>query len=312
MAIHTLTPTTHDRIWGGQNLRTLLGREISGDRIGESWELCDRPEAQSRINETGQTLHDLWTSKHRTDFFGTRSPASERFPLLIKILDACDKLSLQVHPPEKLAAALNGEPKTELWYFLETQPGAEILVGLKKGVTRPVFEKALADKTVIDCFHRIPTSPGEVMFLPSGRVHAIGAGNLILEVQQNSDTTYRVHDYDRVDAKTGQPRELHVEESLKCIRFDDIEPIFTQTQGDRILDCKYFSMHRHLFFEKESRHLGTTPDSFVYLFTAKGRFAFNGTEYPRGTSLLVGADTGDFEAECLDDEGHLLAVSWPG
>lgn len=311
MAIHTLTPTYHDRIWGGQNIHTLLGRTLPGDRIGEAWEVCDRPEAQTVINETGRTLHDLWSSPNRSDFFGRKAPGSERFPILIKILDACDNLSLQVHPPEKLAASLNGEPKTELWYFLETQPGAEILVGLKKGVTRASFEKALADKKLVDCFHRIPTSPGEVMFLPSGRVHAIGAGNLILEIQQNSDTTYRVYDFDRVDAKTGRPRELHVEESLKCINFQDIEPIFAQPQGDRILDCKYFAIHRHLFFEKEGRHLGTTPDSFLYLFTAKGGFKVNGTEYPQGTSLLVGADTGEFEVECLDDEGHLIAVGWP-
>ncbi|MDX6767281.1 MAG: type I phosphomannose isomerase catalytic subunit [Candidatus Methylacidiphilales bacterium] len=311
MAIFTLTPSYHDRIWGGNNLHTLFGRTLPGDRIGESWEVCDRAETQTLLVETGQTLHELWTGKHRDDFFGNLSPQSERFPILIKLLDACDKLSLQVHPPEALAAAMKGEPKTELWYFLETQPGAEILVGLKKGVTRATFEKALEEKKLIECFHHLPTSPGEVMFLPSGRVHAIGAGNLILEIQQNSDTTYRVHDYDRIDAKTGKPRDLHVAESMKCIRFDDIEPIFTQVQGNSILDCKYFAIHRHLFFEKEGRPMATDGRSFLYMFSALGRFKIGGQEYPRGTSLLVGADTGEFEVESLDDEGHLITVGWP-
>lgn len=311
MAIHTLDPVYHDRIWGGQTMHTRLGRTLPGDRIGEAWELCDRPEAQSRIRETGQTLHDLWTSTHAPDFFGTRAPRAERFPILIKILDACDKLSLQVHPPEHLAAAMGGEPKTELWYFLETQPGAEILAGLKRGIDRPAFERALAEKRLSDCFHRLPTAPGEVMFLPSGRVHAIGAGNLILEVQQNSDTTYRVYDYDRIDAKTGQPRDLHIQQSLRAIRFDDIEPAFTQPHGESILQCRYFRIDRSFFFEKETRALGTDGSSFLYLFTARGAFKIGGLEAPRGTSLLISADHGEFEAECLDDEGHLIRVSWP-
>lgn len=311
MAIYTLQSVYQDRIWGGQTMRTVFGRDLPTDRIGESWELCDRPEAQSVIRETGQTLHELWTGKHRDDFFGSRSPRAERFPILIKILDACDKLSLQVHPPASLAAAMGGEPKTELWYFLETQPEAEILVGLKKGVNRAVFEKAIAEKRLIECFHRLPTAPGEVMFLPSGRVHAIGGGNLILEVQQNSDTTYRVYDFDRVDAKTGQPRELHVEQSLQCINFEDIEPTFTQPHGESILECRHFRIDRSVFFEKESRALGTDGSSFLYLFAAKGSFRIGNQDVPRGTSLLVGADHGEFEVGCQDDEGHLVRVTWP-
>jgi mannose-6-phosphate isomerase len=311
MAIRTLAPVYQDRIWGGQNLHTILGRTLPADRIGEAWELCDRAEAQSTFTDNGQTLHELWTDRHRADFFGTHTPETERFPILIKILDACDKLSLQVHPPETLAAAMNGEAKTELWYFLETQPGAEILVGLKKGTTRATFEKAITDKNLIDCFHRLKTSPGEVMFLPSGRVHAIGAGNLILEIQQNSDTTYRVHDFDRMDAKTGRPRDLHIAESLRCINFDDIEPVFTQPHGETILRCKYFRIDRSYFFEKETRVLGTTPRSFVYLFTAKGAFKINGEVVARGTSLLVSADHGEYEVEALENEGHLVRVTWP-
>jgi mannose-6-phosphate isomerase len=210
-----------------------------------------------------------------------------------------------------VAAAMGGEPKTELWYFLETKPGAEIFAGLKRGVDRAAFERAIAEKRLVECFHRLPTAAGEVMFLPSGRVHAIGGGNLILEVQQNSDTTYRVYDFDRVDPKTGKPRDLHVEQALKCINFDDIEPTFTQPHGESILECRYFRIDRSYFFEKESRTLGTDGRSFVYLFTAKGNFRIGDREVPRGVSLLVGADHGEFEVECLEDEGHLVRVAWP-
>lgn len=311
MAVFTLEPVYQDRIWGGQNIHTVLGRDLPGDRIGEAWELCDRPEAQSRLREKGKTLHECWTDGHAADFFGTRAPRGERFPILIKILDACDKLSLQVHPPEHLAAAMGGEPKTELWYFLETRPEAEILVGLKAGVDRAAFERALQDKTLEACFHRLKTAPGEVMFLPSGRVHAIGGGNLILEIQQNSDTTYRVYDYDRVDAKTGRPRELHIEESLKAMRFDDIEPAFLQPHGESIIHCRYFRMDRSMLLKEETRLLGTDGSSFLYLFTAKGSFRIGDQTVPRGTSLLVTADHGELEIECLEEEGHLIRVTWP-
>jgi mannose-6-phosphate isomerase len=146
-----------------------------------------------------------------------------RFPLLIKIIDAQDKLSLQVHPPADKAAQLGGEPKTEMWYVAQAGPGAELFVGLKKGVTRAEFESKLARQTVADCFHRIPVHSGDAMFLPSGRPHALGAKTVIFEIQQNSDTTYRVFDWNRLD-EHGKGRTLHVKQSLASIDFSDIEP----------------------------------------------------------------------------------------
>jgi mannose-6-phosphate isomerase len=146
-----------------------------------------------------------------------------RFPLLIKILDARQTLSLQVHPPSSVAAQLGGEPKTELWYVAQAGAEAELFVGLKKGVTRSVFEQELAAQTVAECFHRICPKSGDAMFLPSGRVHALGRDLVIFEVQQNSDTTYRVFDWNRIDG-SGNARQLHVEQSLASIDFDDFEP----------------------------------------------------------------------------------------
>jgi mannose-6-phosphate isomerase len=184
---------------------------------------------------------------HPREMLGGAATSGGRFPLLVKILDAQDKLSLQVHPPASMAAALKGEPKTELWLVTATQPGAALYVGLKRGVTRADFERKIADGTVANCFHRHSVQPGDAMFLPSGRVHAIGAGNVVFEIQQNSDTTYRVFDWNRTGLD-GRPRDLHVAQSLASIDFNDFEPALagnaTEMRGDasvRLLaDCPIF------------------------------------------------------------------------
>jgi mannose-6-phosphate isomerase len=161
---------------------------------------------------------------HAAEILGGAKPAAAgRFPLLCKILDAREKLSLQVHPPASKAAELKGEPKTEMWFIADAAPEASLYVGLKRGVTRAEFERKIADGSVAECFHRIPVQAGDTMFLPSGRVHAIGDGLVIFEIQQNSDTTYRVFDWNRVGLD-GKPRELHVAQSLASIDFNDFEP----------------------------------------------------------------------------------------
>jgi mannose-6-phosphate isomerase len=223
----TFTPIFKERVWGGRKLAELYGKALPpGVPIGESWEITDRPEGVSVIANgplAGKTLR--WVMEHHPrELLGNARPASEgRFPLLVKLLDSRDKLSLQVHPPASKAAALRGEPKTEMWYFADTDPGADIFVGLKHGVTRGEFERRTADGTVAECFHRIEVRRGDAMFLPSGRVHALGAGSVLFEIQQNSDTTYRVFDWNRVGLD-GKPRDLHVAQALESIEFADFEP----------------------------------------------------------------------------------------
>jgi mannose-6-phosphate isomerase len=222
----TFEPIFKERIWGGRNLETLYGKLLpSGLRVGESWEISDRPGDESVIASgplRGRTLRWLM-EQCPADLLGPRDPAPARFPLLVKIIDAHATLSLQVHPPPAVAARLGGEPKTEMWYVVRADKGAELFVGLKKGVSRAEFERKLVAQTVAECFHRIPVQEGDAMFLPSGRVHALGAGTVIFEIQQNSDTTYRVFDWNRVD-RGGQARELHVPQSLASIDFEDFEP----------------------------------------------------------------------------------------
>jgi mannose-6-phosphate isomerase len=222
----TFQPIFKQRVWGGRELERLYHKPLPpGVPIGESWEITDRPSDVSVITNGPLAGKDLrWLMEnHRADLLGDAKSQRGRFPLLIKILDAQDKLSLQVHPPAARAAELGGEPKTEMWYIAEAAPGAELYVGLKRGVTRAEFERKIKAGTVAECFQRVSVRATDALFLPSGRVHAIGAGLVIFEIQQNSDTTYRVFDWNRLGLDD-KPRELHVPQSLASIDFNDFEP----------------------------------------------------------------------------------------
>ncbi len=227
------SPIYQERIWGGHTFETALGRTLPADQlIGESWEIVDRPEAQSVVSnglQKGKTIRAL-IEEDPKGLMGPTWDAQKPFPILVKWLDAQDRLSLQVHPPKEVATALGGEPKTEVWYIAGASPDAAVLAGLKPGTTRENFEAALKDNSAEKLLHRFPAKVGDCLFVPSGRVHAIDAGCLILEVQQNSDTTYRVYDWGRVGLD-GKPRALHVEASLKSIHWDDTNPDFQTPNG---------------------------------------------------------------------------------
>jgi mannose-6-phosphate isomerase len=282
-----------ERIWGGRRIESMLGRRLPlASRIGESWELVDREDAQSVVHDgplRGCTLHALWT-QHRDAVFGPGLADSPRFPLLCKILDAQDRLSVQVHPPASIAPQLGGEPKTEMWYLLDTQPGSVIYAGLKAGVTRAAFDQALAEHRVAETIHMLPTRPGDAIFIPSGRLHAIGAGNLIVEVQQNSDTTFRVFDWNRLGLD-GKPRALHVEESLASIDFADTEPRFATPQGETLVECPFFRVEKWTL--DAPRH---DPGSRFAIFTVvSGSVECGGERFTRGSFFLLPADAADRE-----------------
>jgi mannose-6-phosphate isomerase len=241
----TFEPIFMERVWGGRRLESEFGKKLPSQRpIGESWEIVDRPEAQSIVRDgllRGKTLHELWT-QYRDEIFG-EAPDSSRFPLLLKLLDAHDKLSLQVHPPEKLADRLGGEPKTEFWYIAAADAGAELYLGFRESITRDQFEKAIRDGTAADYVHKIRVRTGDAVFLPAGRFHAVGAGILLIEVQQNSDTTYRVFDWNRVD-DNGKQRQLHIDQALQCIDFDDVAPKLVEPQGELLLRNDLFEVQK--------------------------------------------------------------------
>lgn len=252
-------PLYQERVWGGRRLESALGRALPPDRmIGESWEVVDRPEAQSVVaggSCGGRTLREVLAA-HRAEIMGPGWPEHRPFPILVKWLDCRERLSLQVHPPAAVAAELAGEPKTENWYIAETVPGAQLIVGLKRGVTRAQFEEALRQNTVEPCVHHFRVAAGDSILVQSGQVHAIDAGNLILEIQQNSDTTYRVYDWGRVGLD-GRPRQLHVEQSLRSIDWSDYEPMprrAAPTSGV-IADCEEFCIRRVVLGAGERCHL---------------------------------------------------------
>ncbi len=246
-------PICKERVWGGRRLEALYGKELPpGVPIGESWEISDRPGEVSVITNgplAGKDLHWL-VREHGRELFGRDDALPARFPLLIKILDAQDRLSVQVHPPATAAAELGGEPKTELWYVAEAAPGAELYAGLKRGTSRQKFEQSIQSGKVQECFHRIRVRAGDALFLPSGRVHALGAGLVIFEIQQNSDTTYRIFDWNRAGLD-GKPRPLHVAQSLASINFTDFEPELIASQTRRAGDIEAHWLVQDRLFEVE-------------------------------------------------------------
>ena len=238
-------PIYQERVWGGTDLKTKLGRDDlpAGKVIGESWEIVDRPEAQSTTAD-GRSIRGL-IEQDPEAIMGAGWQPEWPFPILVKWLDCQEKLSLQVHPPAAVAPELNGEPKTENWYVADAAPEASLMAGLKVGVTRVQFEQGLKDGSLEELVHGFPVQAGESIFIPSGRLHAIGGGNLILEIQQNSDTTYRVYDWGRVGLD-GTPRELHIEETLRSTDFNDFEPTTVKPEGNSqvLAESDVFNLNR--------------------------------------------------------------------
>ncbi|MEP6809310.1 MAG: type I phosphomannose isomerase catalytic subunit [Chthoniobacterales bacterium] len=300
-------PLFKERIWGGRRLANLYGKELPADaRIGESWEIVDRPEAQSVVRGgplQGKTLHELW-QKHRAEIFG-KIDDTPRFPLFLKLLDAEEKLSVQVHPPAEVARQLGGEPKTECWYVAHAEPGAELYVGLRKGSSRAQFEDAVAHGTVAAQIHRITVRTGDTMFLPSGRVHAIGAGNVLVEVQQNSDTTYRVFDWNRVDDQ-GAPRALHLEQSLRSIDFEDFEPELVRPNGESLIADALFQMDR---WQLNDAREASLPGTFAIFVCLAGRVVCAGVEAAPGEFFLVPAALEDRHLRALEPNTAVLRIT---
>jgi mannose-6-phosphate isomerase len=301
---YKFVPTLIERVWGGNTLLRYGKPVPTGKRIGESWEISDRDDVQSVVlngPDAGKTLRQIIERNGYEKIVGApfqARPAGKsrperhfhkpaRFPLLIKLLDARERLSLQVHPPPEVARKLGGEPKTEMWYVLEASQEAHLIAGLRRGITRQKFEDALRSDspTLHDLVYRFPVMRGDAFFVPSGRIHAIDAGVVLVEIQQNSDTTYRVYDWGRVGLD-GRPRPLHVAESLACIDFRDIEPdkqyAKEQIQGingwRRLVECEYFHVHRldlHDIWPDECNgttfHIVTCVEGALRLLAPDGR-----------------------------------------
>lgn len=219
------TPLFKYRIWGGEKLKTELNKNYTEENIGESWEISDVSGDATKVAEgalQGKTLREL-TKEFKGDFVGNAvyEKFGEEFPLLIKFIDAKTPLSIQVHPSNEIAKERhNSFGKNEMWYVMQADENAELIVGFDEQIDKEQYKTHLKNNTILDVMHHENVQKGDTFYIPTGRVHAIGAGVLLAEIQQTSDITYRIYDYDRVDAKTGEKRELHNDLAIDVIDYE--------------------------------------------------------------------------------------------
>lgn len=269
-----------DKIWGGQKIKTILEKDFSPlPNCGETWEVSDVEGNVSIVNEgslQGKSLHEL-VEQYKGELVGKHvyEQYGNRFPLLVKFIDANDDLSIQVHPDDELAKQRkSGFGKTEMWYIMQADEGAKLNSGFNRELTKDEYVKAVADNTIQDLLNIETAQPGDVFFLPAGRVHYIGKGLLLAEIQQTSDTTYRIYDFDRVDATTGQKRELHTELAVDAINYHHYDHYKTQydkklNEGVNAVKSDYF-VTNVLNFNEEVAQDYSRIDSFVILICVEG------------------------------------------
>jgi mannose-6-phosphate isomerase len=316
-----LDPAYKDYLWGGGRIPRVFRRALPDGIYAESWEVSDRPEGPSRVANgplKGATLGEV-LHRFGPALSGTTHPGPS-LPLLIKLIDARERLSVQVHPDDASAPLCGGEAKTEAWHVLDAAPGAQVYAGLKPGVTAADFRAALAESRLESCLRSVPVQPGDTLFIPGGRVHAIGEGCLLLEVQQNSNTTYRVYDWGRL-GHDGRPRDLHVEKALQVIRWDDtgeaktVPRAYSGPDGVPSVDLvtsPYFRIERlDLTGPRTCRHDGS---GFHALFTAGGAVTIEceggPVEVPFGRSCLIPAAIREYRLT-TQAPGQVLRISVP-
>ncbi|WP_026706213.1 type I phosphomannose isomerase catalytic subunit [Flavobacterium soli] len=292
-------PILKERIWGGKKLKTVLHKEITSTITGESWELSTVEGDVSIIaNGTfqGNSLQELINNRPE-DILGTKvyKRFGRQFPLLFKFIDAREDLSIQVHPNDDLAKERhNSFGKTEMWYVMQADEGARIIVGFKEESNQEAYLENLKNKSLLSILDQVTAKEGDVFFLETGTVHAIGAGILLAEIQQTSDITYRIYDFDRVDA-TGNTRELHVDLALDAINYEVVE---TQKKYKKeknifndVVDCPYFTTT--MLPLQGTLEINKTSESFTVYMCVEGYFEIEYDnqkyQYKKGDTILLPA-----------------------
>lgn len=327
MSIKPIYPLTFDPIfkdypWGGRNLGEKLGRKIPDGIVAESWEIAGHPNGSSTVNHgplAGLTLPQV-QEKLGLDLVGDNNEAAlaqGKFPLLIKLLDANRWLSVQVHPNDDYAQKHEGElGKTEMWVVLHAEPNAEIIYGFKAGISRQDFAQAIAEARTDELLHRLPVKTGDVVFVPAGSIHALGPGTIVAEIQQNSDTTYRIYDW-------GRPRPLHIQQSLDVLNFDLVEPTALKprilldddgTQVEQIGQCEYFETER-LSLPTGGAYFGLCDGATFEIWAVlSGRVTLQWDGDPRPLTgvnfVLLPAALGEFQIEA-EEPSVLLRIFTP-
>lgn len=300
-------PILKDRIWGGAKLNSELGKNLKTEQVGESWEISLVPENISIIANgcyKGQSLEDL-LSQFPVDILGESvyQAFGKQFPLLFKFLDAKEDLSIQLHPNDKLARKRhNSFGKTEMWYVMQANPGARIVVDFKEGVKEEDYLKHMESKTLPSILNEIPVKKGDVFFIETGTVHAIGAGVLLAEIQQASDITYRVYDWDRLDSE-GNSRELHISQALEAISYLPKKVALHYekevNKENLVVDCPFFTVN---YVPLSGVYLPTKKENTFYLYVCtEGACTFNLKEektnysFKKGDTVLIPASLNEYE-----------------
>jgi len=294
MKITKTIPAFKDYIWGGEKLKNEFGKKTPLSVVAESWELAAHKDGTSGF--AGEDFDLAYLFEHHRELIGKKADAFERFPMIIKLIDAKNNLSVQVHPSDEYALANEGSyGKTEMWYVAEAEEGAGLYVGFNRDVTEAEFRTLIAENRLQEVLNFIPVKPGEWFFIEAGTVHAIGKGVVIAEIQQNSNLTYRLYDYGRVGAD-GKPRELHVEKGVKVSRLTAYVP-------DKRTSCAYFDCESLAL--DGARTFTADEDSFVAIITLSGSFTCDGATYKKGDTVFVPAGHGDF---ALDGKANVIVV----
>lgn len=308
-------PILKERIWGGTKLKTLFNKPITSPITGESWELSDVPGDVSVVSNgvyQGKSLTELLEA-FPDELLGTQvhERFGKQFPLLFKFLDAREDLSIQVHPNDELAKERhNSFGKTEMWYVMQADENARIIVGFEQKSSPEQYLRSLEEKTILGLLHTVKVQKGDVFFLETGTVHAIGAGLVIAEIQQTSDITYRIYDFDRKDAN-GNTRELHVDLALDAINYEltDTQKEYThhENQSNGMVDCAYFTTN-YIPLDGESV-VRKDGESFTVYMCVEGHFEIEidgqKYEYQTGDTVLIPAS---IHALNLKGKGALLEI----
>ncbi len=293
-----------DYIWGGTRLKTEFNKFSETEKTAESWELSAHPDGESVVDSgehKGKTFNE-YINACSMDVLGCNCRSFERFPVLIKLIDAADKLSVQVHPSDKYALEHEHEyGKTEMWYVIDCEEGASLYFGVKRPVLKTEFESSIENGTVEELLNRVEVKKGDSFFIEAGTLHAIGAGILICEVQQNSNTTYRVYDYKR-KGKDGKERELHIEKALEVTSLTPSEnknQIRISNCAVRLAQCRYFTAD--VYTVSGECVIPIDENSFVSIVMTDGEaeFAIKGSKLSakKGESVFVPAQNGNIKAK---------------
>ncbi len=290
-----MKPVFKDYLWGGNKLNELFDKQSPLEITAESWEIASHSNGESTCD--GKTIKEL-TAIYKEQLLGDKIYKGDdtKFPLLIKFIDAKDNLSIQVHPDDSYAYSNeNGElGKTEMWYVLDAEPGAELLYGFKEAITKEQFEASIKDNTLLDYVNHVPCHKGDCFFIPSGTLHAIGKGLLIAEIQQNSDTTYRVYDYNRKDAQ-GNTRPLHIEKAIDVTDTTKTDVSDTMSKDGVLVKCGYFTTEKITVTKK--KEIEVSKDRFETVIVCEGKIVINDVECIAGDCLLIPAYIGSMVLE---------------